>query len=93
MIENVLASLIIIETFAVADSFDGGDRWCRFLKYMASLISGICVILYQALGGHYQVYGLALCDITIFALTVTLALFFWPRMLSRFGVYKRRIGD
>lgn len=93
MLESVLSVFIIFESFAVADAFDGGDRLCRFLKYLMSLLSGICVVLYQWLGGNHLLYGYAMCDITILILLITLALFFWPRVLSRFGLYKRRVGD
>lgn len=93
MLESALSIFIIVESFAVAESFDGGERFCRFIKYMFSLCSGIAVVLYQHLGGQFKVRGYAMSDITILVLLVTLALFFWPRVLSRFGFYKRRIGD
>ena len=93
MLETFLAGFIVIESFAAADSFNQGERVCRFAKYCMSLVSAICVLVYQLCGSQFHIGKHAIADITIFALLVTLALFFWPRVLNRIGFYKRRIGD
>lgn len=93
MLISTFAIFIIIETFAAADQFDTGERLCRFLKYCMSLVSGILVLLTQYFGGLHQINNINLYDLTIWALLLTLVLFFWPRVLARFGFYNRRLGD
>jgi len=81
MLDIILAGFIIVETFLVADAFDCGERLCRFLKYLMSLISSIAVLFYEWLGPDYKVDKYNLSDITVLFLLTTV------------GFYKRRVGD
>lgn len=81
----VLGMWVTIETFIAAYKMDGGDKLCRVLKYLCTLVSALLCIW---IGVNHKADWFYL----IFMLTI--ALFLWPVIVYRItGRYNNRIND
>jgi hypothetical protein len=83
----ICAIYIGVECFIAFYKMDRGDRFCRFAKYVAALVSSAIVI-------YYSLHAPQKITIEVLVFLITIYLFIWPVMLYRFrGNYRNRIGD
>lgn len=75
LLSLLIGLYIMLEAIQAVAAMDGGDRACRVVRYVLAALVGLQLIWY---GFLQQI------DWVHIALAGALALFVWPRMVSRF---------
>ncbi len=74
VLSMMLGPYILLEAIKAMADMDGGDRVCRVAKYVLSATSGLMLAWYGWRGS---------VDWLHVSLAASLALFAWPKMVSR----------
>jgi hypothetical protein len=81
----IVSIYVMLEALHAIMRMDGGDRLCRVLKYISTVIASGLVME----SAYYKS-----ATLNEFLSILSIALFLWPTMIYRWrGEYRNRVGD